>query len=86
MNSQLVHLATSARNKGYLASLISQGHSDTQIVRALYDRTLSRKPTAKEAEHFAKYVEDGGAAKDKKKALGDVFWALLNSSEFMLNH
>ena len=28
----------------------------------------------------------GGAAGDKKKALSDVFWALLNSSEFILNH
>jgi peptidyl-dipeptidase A len=37
-------------------------------------------------ERFVKYVEGGGAQKDKKKALADVFWALLNSSEFMLNH
>jgi hypothetical protein len=33
-----------------------------------------------------KYVESGGASDDPKKALSDVFWALLNSSEFLFNH
>jgi hypothetical protein len=37
---------------------------------------------AGEAERMMKYVKDG----DSRKALADVFWALLNSGEFILNH
>jgi hypothetical protein len=32
------------------------------------------------------YVEHGGSSGDRSKALGDVFWALLNSPEFRFNH
>ena len=32
------------------------------------------------------YIEKGGPSGDPKKALADVFWALLNSSEFIFNH
>ena len=39
-----------------------------------------------EAERFGSYVQRGSTNNDRKKALADVFWALLNSSEFVLNH
>ena len=32
------------------------------------------------------YVDKGGPSGDSAKALCDVFWALLNSSEFCVNH
>ena len=32
------------------------------------------------------YVESGGPEKDPKQALADLFWALLNSTEFAVNH
>jgi hypothetical protein len=32
------------------------------------------------------YVDKGGPSGDSRKALADVYWALLNSSEFILNH
>jgi hypothetical protein len=50
-------------------------------IETLYLASLSRKPTAKEMERLARYVSGNG-----DKALADVFWALLNSSEFVLNH
>jgi hypothetical protein len=55
-------------------------------VETLYLAALSRKPRPDELAHFVKYLERGGPDKDAKKALADVFWALLNSSEFILNH
>jgi hypothetical protein len=55
-------------------------------VETLFLATLSRPPRPQETERFVKYVEGGGPQKDRKKALADVFWALLNSSEFILNH
>ena len=47
---------------------------------------LSRLPRPTEAAAFRRYVENGGARKQPRGALADVFWALLNSSEFLLNH
>ena len=44
------------------------------------------KQVAKELEKFASYVDRGGAKGDKKQALADVFWVLLNSPEFLFNH
>jgi hypothetical protein len=52
----------------------------------LFIITLSRKPTAKEMDKLVAYIESGGPAKDRKKAMSDIFWALLNSGEFSLNH
>ncbi len=54
-----------------------------EIIEELYVRCLSRKPTAKESEKLLALV---AADPDKKRALDDVFWSLLNSREFMFNH
>ena len=55
-------------------------------IQALYLATLSRKPRPQETDRLVRYVAGGGPAHDTKKALGDVFWALLNSGEFVSNH
>jgi hypothetical protein len=81
MNSQLVQGAISATNKSYLTSLIAQGHSDAQIVQALYDRTLARKPTAEELRVCTRYLARVG---NRGEALEDIYWSLVNSTEFLL--
>jgi hypothetical protein len=55
-------------------------------VETLFLSTLSRRPRADEAERMVAYVHKGGATGDRQAALGDIFWALLNSPEFLLNH
>jgi len=55
-------------------------------IDALYLAALGRKPNADELGPLVKYVEKGGADGDIGKALADVFWAVLNSSEFNTNH
>jgi hypothetical protein len=87
MNGKLVADATNVERSVTLASVADAPFLDTPgKVEALFLATLSRQPKSAERDRFVKYVESGGAQKDKKKALADVFWALLNSSEFMLNH
>jgi hypothetical protein len=87
MNSQLMADVTSLNRSETLAAVTEAPFLDTAgKVEALFLASLSRKPRPEEAERLVKYVNDGGAAKNQKKALADVFWALLNSPEFILNH
>jgi len=44
---------------------------------------LSRLPSPRERENYLPYVKSAGAKKDPYE---DVFWVLLNSSEFLFNH
>jgi hypothetical protein len=55
-------------------------------LNALFLSTVSREMRPDEESRLVRYVDKGGPSGDKKKALADVFWALLNSSEFILNH
>jgi len=48
--------------------------------------TLSRPPRAEESERLVRYLESGGPTRDSGRALSDIYWALLNSAEFALNH
>src|SRR5439155_774182 len=57
-----------------------------QKIDALFLAALARPPRSDEAERFTRYLKEGGAKGDAKSALGDVFWVLLNSPEFLLNH
>ena len=55
-------------------------------VETLFFAALGRPPAADESAALVRHVESGGSHKDPKKAPVDVFWALLNSSEFNTNH
>jgi hypothetical protein len=86
MNNEFVADRTSLQKNKTLATLAEQRTSTARKVESLYLVVLSRKPWPQESERFVKYVEKGGSAGDPKKALADVFWVLLNSPEFLLNH
>ena len=55
------------------------------VVEELYVRCLSRKPTPSEIKSFTEIL---GATKveSQQQVLEDIFWALLNSQEFLFNH
>jgi hypothetical protein len=95
MNGVVTAAATDLERSETLAALLDAPFMDTaERVETLYLTTLSRKPTPRELSRMVQYVEQGGSdgssAKDKEKnynrALADVFWVLLNSGEFFLNH
>jgi hypothetical protein len=68
---------------GVVAKLLEAGKNPPQAVDELYLRCLSRKPTAEET---AALNEQLAGVADPKSVLEDVFWALLNSREFVFNH
>jgi hypothetical protein len=57
-----------------------------QKVETLFFAALGRPPSEDERALLVKHVESGGSHGATDKALGDIFWALLNSSEFNTNH
>jgi hypothetical protein len=87
MNGKIVADATSLEHNKNLA-IIAQATTvrTSRRIEQLFLITLSRKPTKSESDRLVKYVEKGGPSKDSALALCDVFWVLLNSSEFCVNH
>jgi hypothetical protein len=86
MNNEFIGDRASVKNNRTLATLAAQRTGTARKVESLFLIVLSRKPRAEESEKFVKYVDAGGATGDTGKALADVFWVLLNSPEFLLNH
>src|SRR5262245_712865 len=87
MNGRFLNDVTSVDRSQFLAGVIDAPFLDTTgRVDTMFLAALGRMPTSAESEKFASYVDRGGASGDKKKAAADVFWALLNTSEFILNH
>jgi hypothetical protein len=54
-----------------------------EIIDAIYVRCFSRLPTAEEHERLLAVI---GQASSPQQGLEDVFWAVLNSREFLFNH
>jgi hypothetical protein len=86
MNNEFVADRIDLRKNRTLATLAQQRTSTSRKIESLYLVALSRKPCPDESARFVDYVEKGGPRGDAKKALADVFWVLLNSPEFILNH
>ncbi|HKB41194.1 MAG TPA: DUF1553 domain-containing protein, partial [Gemmataceae bacterium] len=97
MNGRVVADATSLERSEILAAIVDAPFLSTaERIETLYLATLSRKPETKELDRAVRFVEAAvKAAKSKdadarrtasSNALADVFWALLNSTEFVLNH
>jgi len=64
-----------------LTSLLKSGKSDEEIVEELYWAALTRPPGYEEKRSMVEHVQ---SAKDRRKGLEDVAWALLNAKEFVL--
>jgi hypothetical protein len=63
--------------------MLAENSSHDEIIDELYFRCLTRNPT--EAER-AGLIAEIAATKNKQQALEDIFWAILNSREFVFNH
>jgi hypothetical protein len=86
MNGPTIAQATDVQQSGILAAIEAPLFTNKQRLEMIFLATVTRRPTANEAERFLAYVEQGGVKNGSMKALGDVLWALLNSAEFTLNH
>ena len=66
-----------------VGKMLQEKKSHAQVIEHLYVRCLARAPKPDELKTLLVIVDK---APDKKQALEDVFWAIMNSREFMFNH
>nr|WP_286178266.1 DUF1549 domain-containing protein [Rhodopirellula sp. JC639] len=88
--SQALHLL----NGSSVSSKVAQGNkikrwmdadklTEEQVIDRIYVRCLARSPSADELAELKATVDK---AENKVAALEDIFWAVLNSREFVFNH
>ncbi len=69
--------------KGNRADQLLKGHrSSGEIIESLYWSALTRDPSPEELARFSQYLDN---AKDRRAALEDILWSLLNSKEFLFH-
>lgn len=68
---------------GLVKSMLDAGQTPEQIIDAIYVRCLTRHPTPEETE---KLVEIVNQDENKQRGMEDIFWAVMNSREFLFNH
>jgi hypothetical protein len=87
--SQALHLLNGSATSGkiaqgkVIAELLENDATPKDALDRLYVRCLSRYPTETEHAELLAAVEQ---APNSKEGLEDVFWAILNSREFVFNH
>ncbi len=81
MTSPVVMKRVAAEGTTRVATLLKSNKSDEAILEELFLAALSRRPTADEVEVGKRVI-----AKDKKTGVENIQWALLNSTEFLVNH
>jgi hypothetical protein len=84
MNGKYVSDLLKEENNPLLKELKEKPVSEQ--VQSLFRAVLGREPTSEEREKYRTYMESGGPSKNPKQARADLFWVLLNSTEFLLNH
>jgi hypothetical protein len=86
MNGKYVAAATHLTESKNLAAIFEAPYLDTQgRAEMLFVAALTRRPDETESKQIADYLADN-KKRDEKTVLADLFWSLLNSAEFVLNH
>src|SRR5262249_16616707 len=81
MTSPLVAKRISGEGMTRVGNLLKSGKTDDQVIEELFLATLSRWPKTEEVEVAKRVI-----ANDRKIAFEDLQWALMNTTEFLVNH
>jgi hypothetical protein len=67
------------------SNIAGLARDDPTAVEAAYLTVLTRRPTPEESAHFAGRLA-GTSGDDRKQRLSDLYWTLLNTTEFSWDH
>jgi len=79
MNNPQIEEKILTRPGNFLGKLLKDFPDDSQALRILYARVLSRLPMAGEEERCKAHL---AKAKNREEAFEDILWALINTTEF----
>jgi hypothetical protein len=82
MNGKFTEEATRSSRSATVTAVIESNRPVAQRIEELYLVVLSRKPQPDETRRLLDYAR----TRESKEALRDIYWSLLNSTEFVLNH
>ena len=86
INGDMVNDSASHEARGgFVNYVLEKWRGPIERVEYIYLNILSRLPTAKEKTYFRRYLERS-LYRNKDLAYEDLYWVLLNSAEFSLNH
>ena len=83
-NGGLVKAATSTGKGGFLDTIARNPMSNANKINYLYMAALARRPSSREIRVANALI--AARKGDVTAALQDVWWAVLNSNEFIINH
>jgi hypothetical protein len=84
MNGELMNRAVSGEAGSFLTNVVNEPTDAREKIRKLYLAALCRAPTRPELNGAVRLYEGSGG--NAVAALEDLYWALLNSNEFLINH
>jgi hypothetical protein len=84
MNGDLMRRAASSQHEGLLRSVATSKLKFDEKVAHLFQSALSREPARRELDAARAILRN--SAGNEAVALEDIWWALLNSNEFILDH
>jgi hypothetical protein len=86
MNGAFTDNVSSYDKSSTLGALAAPFMTDDERIDSLFLATLARQPDADERAACLDELRRGKTAEERQRALSDVLWALLNSTEFAFNH
>ncbi len=81
LNGNTVH--DKVNRGGVVKRLLKELNEPARVIEELYLRCLARSPTPEEKARLLSFLAEEARA---ELVLNDLFWALLNSKEFIFNH
>jgi hypothetical protein len=82
LNSDEVQRKLTDKN-GFIAEMMKPGRTTDEIIDETFLRTFSRQPRPAERQDAAALIEKSS---NRRQAIEDLLWALLNANEFLFNH
>ena len=86
INGSMVNDSADTKERGsFLNYILDKWRDPSDRLEHIYLNVLSRPPNSKEKTYFKRYL-DRSLYRNKDLAYSDIYWVLLNSAEFALNH